>query len=280
MRGARAPGMSAGAIPGEFAGASLKLGIRLPRPTGAEAHPRRIRRGLIEARTTLRTDNREASERAAIPGEFAGASLKLCATAAVADGSDSMPIPGEFAGASLKHQLRQAASTTAAVPIPGEFAGASLKRCGYRRPRLAESDAHPRRIRRGLIEATLPRRPAVAAYPSSIPGEFAGASLKLPIINDETAIPGEFAGASLKLHSSPHATSIAGRIRRGLIEAVRRIPGEFAGASLKHRRLSRRPRAIPFAGASAKKVSLGHAPRPGHPRRIRRGLIEATPGPR
>ena len=62
------------------------------------------------------------------------------------------PIPGEFAGASLKRCTTQYGIAHGGDPIPGEFAGASLKRDAHPRgPQVAH--AHPRRIRRGLIEA-------------------------------------------------------------------------------------------------------------------------------
>ena len=145
------------------------------------------------------------------------------------------------------------------------------------RPAIRASDTiHPRRIRRGLIEASVT---VLSSDPASapIPGEFAGASLK----------PVRAPGLGVRLGPHPR------RIRRGLIEAPRSatgaprsrgpIPGEFAGASLKRRgdgASSSGCRSIPgeFAGASLKHVHLRVDPRWDltHPRRIRRGLIEAT----
>ena len=93
-----------------------------------------------------------------------------------------MPIPGEFAGASLKPVLSYGQpESNVSSPIPGEFAGASLKRrssatlIGWAK----SAWSHPRRIRRGLIEAQNSTRVEPKYYGGpAIPGEFAGASLK------------------------------------------------------------------------------------------------------
>ena len=74
-------------IPGEFAGASLKLVAPRAGLKGLPGHPRRIRRGLIEAYASSPCWQPSSHN---IPGEFAGASLKL--RPAVSDGVDA-PLP-------------------------------------------------------------------------------------------------------------------------------------------------------------------------------------------
>ena len=133
--------------------------------------PRRIRRGLIEARSPASPISSSATP---FPGEFAGASLKRgdgpdrardaarlprrirrglieAGQTRMHCGSSSRAFPGEFAGASLKLRLRGVLSGGARA-FPGEFAGASLKR-GEVLDRLRQFSDLPRRIRRGLIEA-------------------------------------------------------------------------------------------------------------------------------
>ena len=159
-------------------------------------------------------------------------------------------LPGESAGASLKH------STYAPVHIgchalPGESAGASLKPGGPQPAVSVRSARTPRRICRGLIEASL-SVPDHRDRAAALPGESAGASLKLKLSGRagrlRPALPGESAGASLKLM----ARGVSG-------SAASALPGESAGASLKP---------IWRPGARGNR-------RPTTPRRICRGLIEA-----
>ena len=144
------------------------------------------------------------------------------------------------------------------------------------RPARPRSSALPRRIRRGLIEAWRSARRS-GRSPRSFRGEFAAASLKrLGRAGDDEAV-----------------VVLPRRIRRGLIEAWtpagrRRawtgpFRGEFAAASLKHVEGAGRGRPGSafrgeFAAASLKpglmlraRVADGVV----LPRRIRRGLIEA-----
>ena len=224
-----------------------------------QAQPRRIRRGLIEA------------------------SAQSCAMASL---SASCPNPGEFAGASLKLQLSAPVGHNVWHHPQPRRIRRGLIEASINAQQLCPAGVlpQPRRIRRGLIEAHRLPRGAVAVTPPN-PGEFFGASLK-PGVPPIASLcgphpnPGEFAGASLKpgccaripLRIRPPAQPR--RIRRGLIEAIEpRVlldtdaagrlpnPGEFAGASLKLNSVWWRRR------------SLDGVPQP---RRIRRGLIEAS----
>ena len=213
-----------GAFPGEFAGASLKLSVFSARARGVYGIPRRIRRGLIEARGS---SGRRFATSWPFPGEFAGASLKPPDAEPVLLTLDTS-FPGEFAGASLKPGCQQGRLDPLS-PFPGEFAGASLK-LGWIVVLSCVMVSIPRRIRRGLIEAK--RRKAFASCGSGThsPANSPGPSLKR-VVNLDGLLGGD----------SP----IPRRIRRGLIEASRfprvrprwawPFPGEFAGASLKLR---------------------------------------------
>ena len=131
---------------------------------------------------------------------------------------------GEFAAASLKPAAMRSAICHASY-LRGEFAAASLKQCAS--------------------------QPSPARQCPNLRGEFAAASLKpdwaegTPLYFEH--LRGEFAAASLKqfgIRSKAAGEGVSPRrIRRGLIEAIRRA-----------------------VGASADRPS---------PRRIRRGLIEA-----
>ena len=165
-------------------------------PLGMAGHPRRIRRGLIEAHPGSRRD----------PGS-------------------GRSIPGEFAGASLKRDARILRGEPLAGPIPGEFAGASLKRFIPFSPGIP-GVVHPRRIRRGLIEAGQWPRGRLGCRPA-IPGEFAGASLKRRIgrwvddllDNHPRRIRRGLIEAVAPRTVPDSSTIHPRRIRRGLIEA-------------------------------------------------------------
>ena len=223
-----------------------------PRGSGQlRSHPRRIRRGLIEA---VRQARRQPGRLDPIPGEFAGASLKhgVVARPVVRDARDHPRRIRRGLIEALPVRARRAAGPR---PIPGEFAGASLKRRVLRH-RGRRARAHPRRIRRGLIEAARPSRAGRRASGPPIPGEFAGASLK------------RFAWLSawrFRLPGHPR------RIRRGLIEAPW-VPFVCAACGTPHPRRIRRG-LIEAWGSAAE---LAGADCGTHPRRIRRGLIEAT----
>ena len=203
------------AIPGEFAGASLKP----DRPhrcldSWYPADPRRIRRGLIEA-LIRSAQTSQAARCRSIPGEFAGASLKRHLEA-----WDTIRV----AGASLP------AAISGSDPRRIRRGLIEARRCNeHRRSRSVRID--PRRIRRGLIEAIARSWSGPAMAVPAIPGEFAGASLKPPPSATGhpqlTAgpIPGEFAGASLKRSRAAQNSELPPRCAA--------IPGEFAGASLK-----------------------------------------------
>ena len=80
--------------------------------------------------------------------------------------------PGEFAGASLKQHLAVEAGGLELTPFPGEFAGASLKLATIR-VALNPAIFIPRRIRRGLIEASPGDSPSCSSThhsPANSPG--------------------------------------------------------------------------------------------------------------
>ena len=155
---------------------------------------------------------------------------------------------GEFAAASLKPAAMRSAICHASY-LRGEFAAASLKQCASQ-PSPARQCPN---LRGEFAAASL--KPDWAAgtplYFEHLRGEFAAASLKpdwaegTPLYFEH--LRGEFAAASLKqfgIRSKAAGEGVSPRrIRRGLIEAIRRA-----------------------VGASADRPS---------PRRIRRGLIEA-----
>src|SRR5690606_7922683 len=128
---------------------------------------------------------------------------------------------GEFAAASLKLAVNPK-ETASHDSFRGEFAAASLKRTDE--PTSAQGRrGFPRRIRRGLIEASL--QTLLTRLLVGFRGEFAAASLKPrrhgPLPRRHLRFRGEFAAASLKryVHDRPvrRLRTFPRRIRRGLI---------------------------------------------------------------
>jgi len=163
-------------------------------------------------------------------------------------------LSGDSAGAALEHGWR-CVKQQLCRDLPGDGAGASLKR--------QPADGHAagfRHLPGECAGASLKWRGFSGGQRDRIahlPGECAGASLKpaLDQVQDSVELlnlPGGCAGASLK-RCRPIASDAAGC----------KLPGECAGASLK---LIERP--FPGRGEALS------------PRRVYRGLIEASKAPR
>jgi len=279
---------------GEFAAASLKHLLHLEGDPGDCASPRRIRRGLIEARWAgtrpgCAAQSPRRIRRGLIEADADTWSMfYLCAISAA-----NSPRPHWSWGKTPRKRLLR-------MNLRGEFAAASLKlgfawRCDQVTPPISAANsprphwslrcaAHnsaaeprsPRRIRRGLIEALPPLSAlfSAAGSPRRIRRGLIEASCAIAVSTWSPDLRGEFAAASLK---QPHFR--LAELRR------EHLRGEFAAASLKRgarvvrARVQRRsPRRIRRGLIEATYGLWSNPAESRSPRRIRRGLIEASRG--